>query len=98
MATAYVSFGKMATTDGDQQGPVVSGAPFFSETVTTSGTSAQSAASPESGVAVIFSAAAHYVTVGADPTATSANSWYQPAGQRIEIKVKAGDKLAFITV
>ena len=98
MATAYISFGKMATTANDQGGPVVSGAPDLTETVTTSGTSAQSSAAPSTGVAVVFSSAAHYVTVGDNPTATTANGWYVPAAQLFDIKVKAGEKLAFITV
>lgn len=98
MATAYVSFGKMATNDGDQQGPVIRGAPSLTETVTTSATSAQSSAAPSTGIVIIYSDTAHYVTVGDNPTATASNGWYVPANQLFDIKVKAGEKLAFITV
>lgn len=98
MATAYVSFGKMATTDGDQQGPVVRGNPDSTEAVTTSGTSAATTnVSAGNGVAVIFSDTAHYATVGATPTATATTGWYIPANQQFDIKVSTGDKVALIT-
>lgn len=76
------------------------GDPLGSETVTTSGTSAQSAANTEGAVvASLYSTAAHYVTVGNDPTAAAANSFYLPASTVMWLDLRANltDKIAAIT-
>ena len=81
----------------------VAGTPLKSETVTTSGTTAASAAVPtNSDVCSLFSTAAHYVTIGNDtPTAAAANSFYLPANQQMWLRtfVAAGQtvKIAAIT-
>ncbi len=99
MATAYVSFGKMATTDGNQQGPILSRNPASTEAITTSATSVTTVSEAlDDGVAVIFSDAAHYVVVGPAPTAAATTGWYSPASQSLDVKVKAGDRVALITV
>lgn len=90
MATLYVSW----------LGDVVNGigsAPMGSGTVTTSATSAQSAANPAAEAVQLFSDAAHYVTVGDNPTATAANGTYVPANQLYYLAVSNGKKIAAIT-
>lgn len=75
-------------------------APLGSETVTTSGVSAQGAANTEgAAVASLWSTAAHYVTVGANPTAAAANSFYLPAStvMWIDLRPNLTDKIAAIT-
>lgn len=73
MASLIISyFGK---TEGGAVGTTLG-----SETVTTSGTSAQSEINSKgAAVAFLHSSAAHWVTVGTDPTATSTNGFYLPA-------------------
>ena len=75
-----------------------------SETVTTSGTSAQSAAFPiEAEIVQVYCVdAAHYVKMGANPTASATAGFYVPAATVREFKLKAGMgvsgyKLAAIT-
>lgn len=63
--------------------------PILSETVTTSGTSAQSAANTAgAAVASLFSDAAHYFTIGDNPTAAAANSVYLPASTLVWVDLK----------
>ena len=72
--------------------------PLGSETVTTSGTSAQSGANDDFGaVASLFSTTAHYVTSGSDPTATAANGVYLPASTLVWLDLTNGHKFAAIT-
>lgn len=92
MATLYVSY----------YGTVESGCgsnPVASETVTTSGTSAQSGANANWGVvAMLYSSAAHYFTVGANPTAAAGNSCYLPANTALWVAIGPEEKIAAITV
>lgn len=92
MATLYVSY----------YGAVENGCasdPLASETVTTSGVSAQSGANNKYGVvASLFSTAAHYFTVGANPTAASTNSCYLPANTLLWVALDGNQKIAAITV
>lgn len=78
----------------------VASQPLGSETVTTSGTSAQGAANAKgAAVASLFSTAAHYVTVGANPTAAATNSFYLPAStvMWVDLRSNLTDKIAAIT-
>lgn len=95
MATLYVSyFGSV------QKG--VAGDPVKTETVTTSGTSAATAAIPKSAlVAAVHSDAAHYVTIGeGTPTAAITNGFYLPANVTREFIVPPNVtvKIAAVTV
>lgn len=91
MASLYISyFGSV------QHG--VAADPVKSEVVTTSGTSAQSGVIPGGIVAVLRSDAAHYVAIGADPTAAEgAGSFYAPANADFAVRVMQGQKLAAVT-
>jgi len=73
--------------------------PIATETVTTSGTSAQGTANSKgAAVASLYSTAAHYFTVGSDPTAAATNSGYLPASTLLWIDLNAlTDKIAAIT-
>lgn len=76
------------------------GDPIGAETVTTSGTSAQGAVNTDGAVvASLWSDAAHYVTVGDDPTAAATNSFYLPASTLVWLDLRANlsDKIAAIT-
>ena len=75
-----------------------------SESVTTSGTSAQSAAIPDQAeiVHVYCVDTGHYVKIGSNPTAAAATGFYVPAATVREFKLKTGMgistyKLAAIT-
>lgn len=91
MATLYVSWIGGVSNNCARE-------PIKSETVTTSGTSAQSGANPSGAIVQLFSDAAHYVDVGSDPTATAANGVYVPASTLYHIAVPDGVKIAAITV
>lgn len=93
MATLYVSW-----LGGAQYG--VAKEPIGSTTVTTSGTSAKTAASSGAGIAVVVSDAAHYVNVGpvTDLVASAANGMYVPANAERHIALNPGDAVAAITV
>lgn len=91
MATLYVSW------LGGVVGPI-GREPIKSETVTTSGTSAASSTNNDASVVQLFSDAAHYVDVGANPTATATNGTYVPANTLYWLSVPAGVKIAAITV
>ena len=79
------------------------GTPLKSETVVTSVTSAVSAAIPtNSDVCCLYSAAAHYVTIGnGTPLAAAANSFYLPAASQMWLRTFVADgqtvKIAAIT-
>lgn len=96
MATLYVSY--YATVDKD-----CAGDPIASETVTTSGTSAATAAIPTGAmVAKLRSDAAHYYTIGTGtPTAAATNGAYLAANEsewlRISGAGRAALKIAAIT-
>lgn len=90
MATLYVSY-IGAVENG------VSASPLGCETVTTSGTSAQATGNAGAACIMLYSDAAHYVTFGANPTATATNGIYVPASVPIWLD-NAGAKLAAITV
>lgn len=82
MATLYVSY--VVGVDKEVADGVVG-----SETVTTSGTSAQTGVIPKhAGIAILFSDTAHYVTIGNDPTAAAGNSIYVPANVQREIRIR----------
>lgn len=99
MATAYVTFGKPATTENDSPAPIYQGDTTASETVTTSGTSAQTTGTSDGvGVATIFCASALYALAGSNPTVTATNGRYIPANLPIDIRVEDGDKVALIDV
>lgn len=74
--------------------------PMGSESVTTSGTSAQgSANSNGASVARLWSDVAHWVATGSNPTATSTNGFYLPASQFFDLDLSESltDKIAAIT-
>lgn len=79
------------------------GSPIKSETVTTSGISAASAAIPVGAdVCALYSSAAHYVTIGSGtPTAAASNSFYLPASVHMWLRTYVAEgqtvKIAAIT-
>ena len=81
----------------------VAGGPLKAETLVTSGTSAASAAIPDtSDVCLIFSVASHYVTIGeGTPSAAASNSFYLPANQQMWLRTFVAEgqtvKIAAIT-
>ena len=95
MATLYVSY-----IGGVEI--MVAKEPCGAVTVTTSGTTAKTAAAApaEATIAVIFSDAAHYVNTGPQDsvTASAANGMLVPANVERELKINAGDGVAAITV
>lgn len=95
MATMYVSF-----LGGVQYG--VAKGPISATTITTSGTSAKTAAAApeEAAIAVVFSDTAHYVNTGpqASVTAAASNGIYVPANIERHLTINAGDGIAAITV
>ncbi|WP_230280265.1 hypothetical protein [Croceicoccus sp. Ery15] len=63
--------------------------PLKSETVTTSGTSAQSTANTSgAAVASLFSDTAHYFTIADNPTASAANGVYLPANTLVWVDLR----------
>jgi hypothetical protein len=92
MATLIISYYGSAQNNCASQ-------PIGSESVTTSGTSAQgSANSSGAAVASLYSDAAHYFTVGSDPTAAATNSGYLPASTLMWVDLNdTTDKIAAIT-
>lgn len=92
MATLFISY--FGTVDKG-----VAGDPVASETVTTSTTSAQSAAVPKFAlVAKIVSDTAHYIAQGANPTATATNGAYLSANDPLWLRCTNGYKFAAITL
>lgn len=95
MATMYVSY-----LGGVQYG--VAKEPLSAVTITTSGTTAKTAAAAPAGaaIAVVISDAAHYVNTGpqASVTAAASNGMYVPANVERHIAINAGDGVAAITV
>lgn len=95
MATMYVSYlGGVAYGVGKE--------PIACVTITTSGTTAKTAAAaPENAtIAVIFSDAAHYVNTGpqASVDAAATNGIYVPANVERHLVINRGDGIAAITV
>lgn len=76
--------------------PAYNGVPFASEDVTTSGTSAQSAAAEFNCLAYISADVAVYVKVGTNPTAAAGDDWLVPAGYPMALFINRGDKIAVI--
>lgn len=95
MATMYVSY-----LGGAYKG--VASSPLSAVTITTSGTTAKTAAAApaDAQIAIVVSDAAHYVNVGPQDTVTAAasNGMYVPANVEREIVINPGDGVAAITV
>ena len=95
MATMYVSY-----LGGVQYS--VAKEPISATTITTSGTTAKTAAAApaEAAIAVVISDAAHYVNTGAQASVTAAasNGMYVPANVERHIAINPGDGIAAITV
>lgn len=91
MATLYVSWlgGAVLNCAVD---------PVKGETVTTSGTSAQSGVNPGGRVAQLYSDTAHYVMTGSDPTASADNGLYVPANAIYWLSVGSRQRIAAIEV
>ena len=99
MATAYVTFGKPATTENDSPAPIYQGDDAVTEVVSTSGTSAQTTGTSDGvGVATVFCATAVMALAGSNPTASATAGRYVPANLPIDIRVEDGDKVALIDV
>jgi hypothetical protein len=66
--------------------------PISSETVSSSTTSAAGGTVPQgAGIASIYAAADHYVTIGSgSPTATATNGFFLPAGSTRDIAIPNG--------
>lgn len=91
MSTLYVSWG-----GGVSNNCLLN--PSKTETIDTSATSAQSGTNPNAAVVQLFSDAAHYVAVGASPTATTSNGTYVPANQLYYLSLAPGHRIAARTV
>lgn len=99
MATAYVAFGPVGLVMNGGPIGIRRGNPSWAGTVTTSGTSAQTADAAEyEGVASIYCDTALYAVVGPDPTASASTGWHIPPATLVEIAISAGDKVALIDV
>ncbi len=95
MGTVNVVFAGVGGTERTQ--PAYNGAPLAAENVTSSGTSAQSAAAPIACATRIHAVdAAVYVKTGANPTAAAGDDWYVASGGTLDLFVNAGDKVAVI--
>lgn len=95
MATMYVSY-----LGGVQYG--VAREPLATVTITTSGTTAKTAAAAPAGaaIAVVFSDAPHYVNTGpqAGVEAADTSGMFVPANVERHIAINPGDGVAAITV
>lgn len=95
MPTMYVSY-----LGGVQN--LVGKEPISATTITTSGTTAKTAAAApaEAAIAVIVSDTAHYVNVGpqASVTAAASNGMYVPANVERHLAINPGDGVAAITI
>ena len=95
MATMYVSYLGGVSLE-------VAKEPISSVTITTSGTTAKTAAAaPDTAaIAVVVSDAAHYVNTGPQDSVTAAasNGIYVPANVERHLAINAGDGVAAITV
>lgn len=94
MGTVNIVF----ATYGAQSGaaPVYNGSTLAAENVTSSATSAQSAAAPLNCVARIATDTAIYAIAGKNPTASAGGTWLVPADGSLDLFVLAGDKIAVI--
>jgi hypothetical protein len=96
MATVHVTMGRAGAQSETSMLPVYQRA-ARSETITSSGSSAQgSLKSGQGEVVSIFCETAVYVTLGANPAATATNGRFVPGGQLIDIKCGANDIVAVI--
>lgn len=95
MATMYVSY-----IGGAYLG--VATTPISAVTITTSGSTAKTAAAApaEARIAIVVSDAAHYVNTGPQDTVTAAasNGIYVPANVERHLIINPGDGVAAITV
>lgn len=78
--------------------PIYWGKPVTSETITSSGTSAQSTiqATNNGQIARVCGDGNVYVNVGTNPTAAIGSVWFLPSGQPIDLLLDIGDKIAVI--
>lgn len=94
MATVNVVF----STVGGPSGAIgaYNAEPLSSENVTSSVTSAQSAAAPADCAVRIATNADIYVKAGSNPTASAGNDWLVQSGTSLDLFVNAGSKIAVI--
>lgn len=98
MATVYVTMGLGGAYSAASQMPVYQ-REARSETITSSGTSAQGSLLARQGeIATIECDSPVWVTVGANPTASMANGRYVGAAQRTDIKCGVNDIVAVLDV
>ena len=104
MTTLHVAAGEgRIVTNAGGSAIVYAGKPLNAESITTSGTSAQSSALASSGqkgrlFARCFAVdSAHYVVAGPDETASATNGYYVDSGGFIDLEIGPGDKIAAIT-
>ena len=93
MATVNIVFATIGGPSGTAN--AYNGNPLASANVTSSGTSAQSAAASVNCTARIVATGNIWAAVGADPTA-AAGDWYIPTGQALDLFLNSGDKVAVI--
>ena len=99
MATAYVTIGPVGAKSKNGVTQCFLGSGVQSETVTTSGTSAQGSLAATGGdIAQIFCDTAVYALAGANPTASATAGIYVPGGQAAYLILNPGDKIALIDV
>jgi hypothetical protein len=100
MASLHVAFTKAGAIVFNGLLQVADGESVVSETVTTSGTNAQSAACPGGTVcARVVSDVAHWIAIGSNPNAQTgtATRLYLPANVVEYFQIEPGNKVAGIT-
>jgi hypothetical protein len=97
MASLNVTFCKIGATVHGHMIPVSDSETAVSETLTTSGSNTQSAASTLTFVRLV-SDAAHWVAIGSNPDATTTTGrFYLPANTVEYFQIEIGNKVAGIT-
>lgn len=97
MASLYVAFCDVGAIRYNQMVPVADGESVVSATLTTSASNTQSAASTKNFVRVV-SDVAHWVSMGANPDATTTTArFYLPPNVVEYFQIENGNKLAAVT-
>ncbi len=101
MASLHVAFCNLGAVAYGGTVRVIDGESVTSEVITTSGTNAQSAASPAGKpfVRIATDAAAHYVAFGSNPNAQTGTTarYYIPAATVEYFQLDVGNKVAAVT-
>lgn len=100
MALVNIVIGKVGTKNHMPAVPAHRAVPTSSDVITNISTSVQSSAAPtdinEDYVAQIYTDTNMWITCGTNPTALNNSGRYMAAGERLDLAVPAGYKLAVI--